>query len=39
MLCGSIYFNLTPAANEIVYLQNHDHPFAKVGMEVNAEKM
>ena len=39
MLRGSIYFNLAPAGNEIVYLQNHDLPFAKSGMEVNAKKM
>ena len=34
-----ILFNLTPAGNEIVYLQNDDIPFARVEMEVNAEKM
>ena len=34
-----ILFKLTPAGNEIVYLQNHDLPFARNGMEVNAEKI
>ena len=31
--------NLTPAGNELVYLQKHDLLFARVGTEVNVEKM